>query len=74
MTTTTRELEDKLKKILKLQSREEVSMALFEELSEKATKYKEMIEFLKDDDVDTYLKVEEKELDEQLLKEHTGQK
>ena len=72
MVIATIELEKRLAQILRLQARTDVGMGLYEELTEKATKYKRMIEFLKDDNIDEYLKIEENELDEQSLKEHTG--
>ena len=70
MKVTITELEQKLKKILELQKREDVSIALFKELSSKAMKYKEIIFFLKEDDVDNYVKTEELELEEEALRKH----
>lgn len=73
MKVSTTELESKLIKILKVQQRPEVSMALYEELAAKSLKYKEIIDFLKDDDIDKYLTEEEQELDEALMAKHTKQ-
>lgn len=67
MKVNTSELKEKLKLILELQKREDISMSLFLELSEKALKYKEMIDYLEDEDIDQYLKDEEKDLDKTLL-------
>ena len=70
MKVTTRELKEKLNKILQFQQRDDVSMALFKELTEKATKYKKIIDFLEDDDIDSYIKTEAGELDNEAMKKH----
>lgn len=69
---TTNELQKRLEKIIDLMRRPDTGMPLYLELSEKSLKYKEMIDFLNDDDLEKYLRTEEAELDEKLLKEHTN--
>lgn len=73
MKVNTLQLEEKLVKILQVQQRPDVTITLFKELGEKALKYKEIIDFLQDEDIDSYLRTEEKELDEQSLKKHMGE-
>lgn len=70
MTVTTRELKDRLSKILEFLKRDDISEALFDEALKKAKKYREIIDFLDDDDVEQYLKVETEELEEKNLKKH----
>lgn len=71
MLITTKELEKRLNKILELQKHDGIDMPLFEELAEKAKAYKEMIVFLKEDDVEKYLRQEQEILDDEDLKKHT---
>lgn len=73
MKVNTLQLEEKLVKILQVQQRPDVTISLFEELGEKALKYKKIIDFLQDEDIDKYLREEEKELDERSLKKHMGE-
>ena len=67
-------MNSKLKKILDFQKRNDIELSLFEELTEKAMKYKGIIIFLEEDDVDNYIKEEEEELDSKTMKEHLSGK
>lgn len=72
MKMTTSELQKRLEKILNLMRRPDTGMPLYLELSQKSLKYKEMIDFINDHDLDKYLREEEAELDKRLLEEHTN--